>query len=243
MFALPSLFALAFQSTLPAGEATHRFYDKGDFLNISIHASRGGSDAGDGSILHFHADFNPRFPRGKRRGRGENMTPSYAISIHASRGGSDPLPTPSMLWGEISIHASRGGSDTPSCPLPWGSYDFNPRFPRGKRRLNLYIGRRLASISIHASRGGSDMVDIVFQVFNAISIHASRGGSDPMEHPAPALPRKISIHASRGGSDCAVKRSPNYRTWRHGLREPGFHRFFYRHFPCFFLLGAWGSRL
>ena len=59
------------------------------FLNISIHASRGGSDQyGDGAWLH------------------------PCISIHASRGGSDKGSlSEEEKKAIISIHASRGGSD------------------------------------------------------------------------------------------------------------------------------------
>ena len=57
--------------------------------DISIHASRGGSDPivrGTDGQEHY---FNPRFPRGKRLpcDRWEHHLAS--ISIHASRGGSD----------------------------------------------------------------------------------------------------------------------------------------------------------
>ena len=89
-----------------------------------------------------------------------------AISIHASRGGSDQLRSiperrikifqSTLPAGEatqlslsfypissISIHASRGGSDRPRRrPLRQELYNFNPRFPRGKRqaRRNLSEG-------------------------------------------------------------------------------------------------------
>ena len=78
-----------FQSTLPVGEATTRILCNVDLIGISIHASRGGSDfrtnAGDywqGISIHAsrggsdfqrcfsaarQADFNPRFPWGKRQ--------------------------------------------------------------------------------------------------------------------------------------------------------------------------------
>ena len=80
----------AFQSTLPAGEATSE--------NIGP--------------LWAKSNFNPRFPRGKRqRNRFDRDALTY-ISIHASRGGSDNLlKDPDVTLDEISIHASRGGSD------------------------------------------------------------------------------------------------------------------------------------
>ena len=59
---------LIFQSTLPAGEATDNFADAVKLFVISIHASRGGSDQSEQIRRPLHRDFNPRFPRGKRRG-------------------------------------------------------------------------------------------------------------------------------------------------------------------------------
>ena len=148
---------------------------------ISIHASRGGSDIYLKMLLY------------------EN-----GISIHASRGGSDHTIYDIDIDGSgISIHASRGGSDLSATITISAANDFNPRFPRGKRRLisqrkitiqyfnprfprgkrpaSAKLETRLLNISIHASRGGSDCFPFVplFRIY--ISIHASRGGSDPTE--------------------------------------------------------------
>ena len=56
---------------------------------ISIHASRGGSDMAYVKETFRAPDFNPRFPRGKRQRRITGYIYFLAISIHASRGGSD----------------------------------------------------------------------------------------------------------------------------------------------------------
>ena len=81
--------AAKFQSTLPAGEATAVKVSRLSVRQISIHASRGGSDkiapmkgaditifqstlpAGEATLMTFtltasSSYFNPRFPRGKR---------------------------------------------------------------------------------------------------------------------------------------------------------------------------------
>ena len=82
---------------------------------ISIHAPRGGSD-----VLRClprlanRNHFNPRSPRGERRG----------IICTSSK---CPL---------ISIHAPRGGSDAPWRRIPSSPFDFNPRSPRGERRTH-----------------------------------------------------------------------------------------------------------
>ena len=56
------------------------------------------------------------------------------ISIHASRGGSDEAGGVGVAESMISIHASRGGSDKAAYSSMILTNDFNPRFPRGKRR-------------------------------------------------------------------------------------------------------------
>ena len=75
---------LLFQSTLPAGEATGRGVDTAHRNGISIHASRGGSDIENNLEIRMITDFNPRFPRGKRRRRstspsrtGSNFNPRF----------------------------------------------------------------------------------------------------------------------------------------------------------------------
>ena len=147
---------------------------------ISIHASREGSDMHDFqrlfSFKKFQStlpareatwacasrpstpgNFNPRFPRGKRRIHGQSGLRDASISIHASREGSDSRFLKSVPPFPISIHASREGSDyvfdkskyqkakfQSTLPAREATYvvrngrslsaDFNPRFPRGKRQ-------------------------------------------------------------------------------------------------------------
>ena len=144
-----------FQSTLPAGEAT--FKPSGfrvDVGEISIHASRGGSDVVRSVFAVATEDFNPRFPRGKR--------PPLIVTLVVMPDFNPRFPRGKrrreaiQLHGHyISIHASRGGSD-------W-------------ERIQQV---RDSPISIHASRGGSDALFWLIGVESVISIHASRGGSD-----------------------------------------------------------------
>ena len=100
-----------FQSTLPAGEATYAVKFYSCVHGISIHASRGGSDVHHGKV------------------RWETV-----ISIHASRGGSDPVIASrrvGALQFQSTLPAGEATSAAPSyCP---GWWNFNPRFPRGKR--------------------------------------------------------------------------------------------------------------
>ena len=147
-------------------------------------------------------NFNPRFPRGKRR---------REIII--------------MARNLISIHAPREGSDLFILISPFYFFNFNPRFPRGKRRLYVIIISFFQRISIHASRGGSDS-----QHLNRNRLRKRFQSTLPAgeaTHKGLRQLRKciISIHASRGGSDSTVKLSPDDRTKQYGFREPGFSSF------------------
>ena len=106
-------YLLGFQSTLPVGEATVSCFRLNvSSFDISIHASRGGSDGlvrdisarifpfqstlpvGEAtrintSCVRAAGHFNPRFPWGKRLLIGFGAAAVRNISIHASRGGSD----------------------------------------------------------------------------------------------------------------------------------------------------------
>ena len=100
-----------FQSTLPAGEATARRRLLNSFTHISIHASRGGSDARRWRNGEASTEFQSTLPAGEATCALCKEAVNIEISIHASRGGSDLTQ----------------GIDSCSC------YNFNPRFPRGKR--------------------------------------------------------------------------------------------------------------
>ena len=80
------------------------------------------------------------------------------ISIHAPREGSDIVTIGgSEAIDMISIHAPREGSDHVHTLMMRGVNDFNPRSPRGERRVARVLARMEAKISIHAPREGSDI--------------------------------------------------------------------------------------
>ena len=146
--------------------------------------------------------FNPRFPRGKRR----IIIPPllqwfrFQSTLPAREATDDDVTFRSV--GSISIHASREGSDGPGAVSFQSSCNFNPRFPRGKRRELVHERSQQIPISIHASREGSDQRIVnSFPYTFAISIHASREGSDLDVCTAISPTLTISIHASREGSD------------------------------------------
>ena len=147
--------------------------------DISIHASREGSDVHVSYPVFYNHDFNPRFPRGKRLNLNAYSLRDYHFNPRFPR---RKRPAHYTGWN-----------------LP---YNFNPRFPRGKRPRILFHQSTGYAISIHASREGSDIITPCFPVgVNPISIHASREGSDAAVILKYTHTATISIHASREGSD------------------------------------------
>ena len=190
---------------------------------ISIHASRGGSDAICRSCALRSIYFNPRFPRGKRRPIFSIYftEPVFQSTLPAGEATWELLPF--ALAFPISIHASRGGSDTVQGSGSQRVSNFNPRFPRGKRPLPANNTSYLYVISIHASRGGSDVRSGLPAAgtgyFNPRFPRGKRPtarllpkfspdfnprfprGKRPASVSGAAITVTISIHASRGGSD------------------------------------------
>ena len=107
-------------------------------------------------------DFNPRPPRGGRRGLSATNIRYTAISIHAPREGGDfQYFKRSCVKTDISIHAPREGGD-------------------------FYMAALLTSlgISIHAPREVGDVCDFANSLkVSAISIHAPREGGDSVHAP------------------------------------------------------------
>ena len=145
--------------------------------------------------------FNPRFPRGKRPTRSMNALATSIfqstlpareatavwvafivtdrISIHASREGSDLRDYAFRVLKGISIHASREGSDIGKDTKSIDGFNFNPRFPRGKRhKLHRKLHPKTEFQSTLPAREATKAGRRFISPRN-ISIHASREGSDP----------------------------------------------------------------
>ena len=106
-----------FQSTLPVGGATaiHRMTDRPNIFQSTLPV--GGATGHGGYFPHRDKNFNPRSPRGERRGMGDTSPIEIKISIHAPRGGSDCAEF--CHWFDRCY--------------------FNPRSPRGERqRTSIY---------------------------------------------------------------------------------------------------------
>ena len=102
---------------------------------------------------------------------------------------------------EISIHAPREGCDVRTRSPSWWASDFNPRTPRGVRRLKSYLSLALDGEfqSTHPARGATEGQPY-FCVYTPISIHAPREGCD-FAISQQIISAIISIHAPREGCD------------------------------------------
>ena len=105
----------------------------------------------------------------------------------------------------ISIHAPREGCDR----LVRSSFSlrkyFNPRTPRGVRRLALQTVSPYSIISIHAPREGCDKIEIVcfLLMLEFQSTHPARGAT--YSYVSINYRANISIHAPREGCDVIAK--------------------------------------
>ena len=101
-------------------------------------------------------NFNPRSPRGERRGGTERRTHEQ-ISIHAPREGSDGGNQRAALYSMgISIHAPREGSDRHLFRTARTRKKFQSTLPARGATIIISELIKAVRISIHAPREGSD---------------------------------------------------------------------------------------
>ena len=129
-----NVYDIEFQSTLPAWGATLEALMPPVLQVISIHAPRVGSDLFIAAIkVYFSISIHA--PRVGSDLYAFLVSLGRKISIHAPRVGSDNISGNNFTVREISIHAPRVGSDNQVVSAPEESRDFNPRSPRGERRI------------------------------------------------------------------------------------------------------------
>ena len=167
-----------FNPRFPRGKRPERIEYKMTTTYISIHASRGGSDVFN-QFFRVELLFQSTLPAGE-------ATSMQGLS-YASKKFQSTLPageatdTPRMWCSASAKFQSTlpaGEATLVTRTAMERVYDFNPRFPRGKRLSAYFLSNSRHDISIHASRGGSDRPQKLTEILKGISIHASRGGSD-----------------------------------------------------------------
>ncbi len=172
---------MMFQSTRPARGAT------------SLH-----------SLPSFRWAVSIHAPRAGRDGRAVGGDHRAAVSIHAPRAGRDSAP-PSRGESTRMFQSTRpargatigrGGGAGPGC-------SFNPRAPRGARRL--LEGRHGAGRVFQSTRParGATEWGAASGVQGAVSIHAPRAGRDHGVF-LEAEFVDVSIHAPRAGRDDGI---------------------------------------
>ena len=159
--------------------------DFDDFVQISIHAPRTGSDHLPIRSVPL-AGISIHAPRtGSDTTDGDAQAPPRKISIHAPRTGSDARPTMTAARSRrISIHAPRTGSDTQSAPKISPPCRFQSTLPaRGATRTATHKRRRERFQSTLPARGATGSTTTALATtsyFNPRSPHGERrqGGGD-----------------------------------------------------------------
>ena len=190
-----------FQSTLPARGATS---DSSGISRRSLFQStlpaRGATYPSPPS-RSSPRNFNPRSPRGERPLR-KASTSRQSISIHAPREGSDFSCTPEFAFRlKFQSTLPARGATLNINDDGGSSGNFNPRSPRGERRLTNWqcITSTTFQSTLPARGATRRWMDLIG--LPVISIHAPREGSDT-PFPFCLSPHSaISIHAPREGSD------------------------------------------
>ncbi len=153
--------------------------------------------------------FNPRRPRGRRPRAppSARLLPRFQSTppARAWRRGS----VPSLHYGlRVSIRAARAGGDhRQQRPAP-ASLCFNPRRPRGRRRLLLGIRRSI--VSIHARRPRGRRQNSSSEVIGAgvrFNPRRPRGRRPDCMYNVASTDGEVSIHAARARPQRAVSRT------------------------------------
>jgi len=128
-----------------------------DVFPISIHAPRVGRDVNRNAVACNSKGFQSTRPAwGATEGKAF-INGYFYISIHAPRVGRDKVTFLIFRPSIISIHAPRVGRDPCDIRYSKGIFNFNPRAPRGARRVNHRFYPEFQPISIHAPRVGRDV--------------------------------------------------------------------------------------
>ena len=167
-----------FNPRSPRGERHLRAERAEHTSKISIHAPRVGSDSHRAFQIPCPGHFNPRSPRGERLAVVAGLLDVIVFqSTLPAWGATTDVLTITAKDG-ISIHAPRVGSDALHVGRRDAHRDFNPRSPRGERRL-AYRGRGSSgNFNPRSPRGERHSPTRALSCERQISIHAPRVGSD-----------------------------------------------------------------
>jgi len=190
-----------FQSTRPARGATLAVLHRHVVGVVSIHAPRAGRDLQAFGVVSVHMRFNPRAPRGARQSPATVVFQAAEFQSTRPARGATAGTERFQPVRFVSIHAPRAGRDNVGPVQILLVEGFNPRAPRGARRLVQQAAARRRGVSIHAPRAGRDKRS-PFRVgrrrrFNP---RAPRGARLPIRRCSAALRRFQSTRPARGAT-------------------------------------------
>ena len=200
-------FCRRFQSTPSARRATprlmrlrtprHRFQ--------STPSARRATNSTSASCTAF-CNFNPRPPRGERPPPFFTQLPNGQFQSTPSARRATSVSSNPFAVASISIHALREESDNLSITSGEASENFNPRPPRGERRLTVStMALRMQNFNPRPPRGERPPASVHTAQQAIISIHALREESDELSCLLRGLLQNFNPRPPRGGRPC--------RTW------------------------------
>ena len=152
-------------------------------------------------MIYNMRNFNPRAPRGARRTPRRYEKGAHYISIHAPREGRDMHDLkPCPFCGGISIHAPREGRDFIYSMEQNRQRNFNPRAPRGARRILRLLLVLFLYFNPRAPRGARLTLRGKLKRSFDFNPRAPRGARLAVVEYCFSSPN-ISIHAPREGRD------------------------------------------
>ena len=169
-----------FQSTCPARGTTKIWY----------------------GFFYGFRDFNPRAPRGARRGSGRQSTAAIGyFNPRAPRGARRHIRLVSACAGLFQSTCPARGTTRRGLALGIHTVDFNPRAPRGARlpRPQSSVGSAVFQSTCPAR--GTTHGSVLKNHGADISIHVPREGHDLRQERGRGHRSGISIHVPREGHD------------------------------------------
>ena len=161
--------------------------------------ARGGRPAISGSLSRHLERFNPRPPRGGRPAMASAVVgPSQFQSTPPARGATRGEPAAERPE-RVSIHAPRAGGDPRPRLRRSRGYCFNPRPPRGGRRVEPVAGSGPDMFQSTPPARGATRLPVEPRRDVSVSIHAPRAGGDVRRRESPDRAHGFNPRPPRGG--------------------------------------------
>ena len=170
---------------------------------VSIHAPRVGGDTRTELIAYVQDSFNPRPPRGGRRGTVCSTIGNGKFQSTPPAWGATPDQRHDVIPVSVSIHAPRVGGDVCATTRVRNVSCFNPRPPRGGRRARSASASALSSFQSTPPAWGATLDHGLCNVMRLFQSTPPAWGATvviDLESDGPI----VSIHAPRVGGDATM---------------------------------------